>query len=122
MRRRYVEAVPLRHVRLSPPDGPEIRAALDELRRELDISIGFPHGVLADADKSVRSLRLPDADETAIPFGTCISLRFGTESLRRNCRHFQPAASLCRRFVKTFNPKVAGSIPARPSKKNLENA
>ncbi len=70
MRRRYVSSVPLRHVRLSPPDGPELHAAFDELRRELDISIGFPHEMLADADKSVRSLRLPDADDTAIPFVT----------------------------------------------------
>lgn len=69
MRRRYVNSVPLRHVRLSPPDGPGIQAALDELRRELDITIGFPHEMLADADESVRSLRL-HAEEMAIPFVT----------------------------------------------------
>ena len=62
--------MPLRRVRLSPPDAPEIHAALDELRRELDISTDFPREVLADADESTRSRRPPDADETAIPFVT----------------------------------------------------
>jgi exoribonuclease R len=62
--------LPLRRILLSPPDDAEIQAAFGELRRQLDISMGFPPEVLADADESVRSPRLPDADETAVPFLT----------------------------------------------------
>ena len=44
--------------------------ALAELRESLDVSIGFPDEVLADAEEAVRSPRLPAADETSIPFAT----------------------------------------------------
>ena len=65
-----MHAVPRRHVRLTPPDAAEIASALAELRDDLDVSIGFPAEVLADAEKAVRAPRLPAADETAIPFVT----------------------------------------------------
>ena len=41
-----------------------------DLRESLDVSLEFPPEALADAEESVRSPRLPDADETAIPFVT----------------------------------------------------
>lgn len=59
-----------RRVRLSHTDSPEIAAAFAELREQLDVPLGFPDDVLTDAEKSVRSPRLPEADETAIPFVT----------------------------------------------------
>jgi exoribonuclease R len=62
--------VPLRRVRLATPDADEIAAALEALRDSLDVPLEFPDDVLADAEASVRSPRLPEADETAIPFVT----------------------------------------------------
>ena len=62
--------VPRRRVRLSPPDAAAIAASLADLRENLDVSLDFPADVLADADASVRSPRLPESDETAIPFVT----------------------------------------------------
>ena len=62
--------MPQRRVRLSPPDAADIAAAFAELRESLDVSLGFPHDVVADARESVRSPRLPTADETAVPFVT----------------------------------------------------
>jgi exoribonuclease R len=62
--------VPLRRVRLATPDADEIAAAFEVLRESLDVSLGFPDDVLADAEASIRAPRLPDADETAIPFVT----------------------------------------------------
>jgi exoribonuclease R len=62
--------VPQRRVRLSPPDAAEIARAFVELRNDLEISLGFPDDVVADAQESVRSPRLPPADETAVPFVT----------------------------------------------------
>ena len=59
-----------RRVRLAVADGPEIAAAFADLRDTLDIPVGFPDDVLADAEESARSPRLPDADETEIPFVT----------------------------------------------------
>jgi len=61
--------VPFRRVRVSP-DSAAIAASLAELRESLDVSLGFPEPVLADAERAVRSPRLPDADETEIPFVT----------------------------------------------------
>jgi exoribonuclease R len=65
-----LHAVPRRHVRLTPPDAAEIASALAELRDDLDVSMGFPAEVLADAEEAVRAPRLPAADETEIPFFT----------------------------------------------------
>ena len=62
--------MPRRCVRVSPPDSAAIAASLAELRENLDVSLGFPEPVLADAERAVRSRRLPDADETGIPFVT----------------------------------------------------
>jgi exoribonuclease R len=59
-----------RRLRLSPSDEPEIAAAFAELRDDLDVSLTFPDEVLADAERSVRTPPLADADETAIPFVT----------------------------------------------------
>jgi exoribonuclease R len=62
--------VPSRRVRVSPPDSAAIAASLAELRKSLDVSLQFPEAVLADAERAIRSPRLPDADETGIPFVT----------------------------------------------------
>ena len=62
--------MPRRRVRLTPPDAAEIASALAELRESLEVSITFSAEVLADAVEAVRSPRLPEAEETAIPFVT----------------------------------------------------
>jgi exoribonuclease R len=62
--------VPHRRIRLGPSDAREIESSFAELRKSLDVSLDFPADVLADADESVRNPRLPDEDETAIPFLT----------------------------------------------------
>jgi exoribonuclease R len=59
-----------RRLRLAAPDAAEIAASLAELRESLEVSLEFPGEVLGDAEESVRAPRLPDADETAIPFVT----------------------------------------------------
>ena len=45
---------------------------------------------------------------------TCSSLQFASASTRSRCRQFQLRTVCCRGSARTFNPKVAGSIPARP--------
>ena len=62
--------MPLRRVRFATPDAAEIAASFAELRKDLDVSLGFPDDVLADAEAAVRSPRLPEEDETAVPFIT----------------------------------------------------
>ena len=62
--------MPRRHLQLSPADEPAIAAAFADLRDSLGVSLDFPADVLADADRAVASTRLPEADETAIPFVT----------------------------------------------------
>ncbi|MBA3375578.1 MAG: RNB domain-containing ribonuclease, partial [Actinobacteria bacterium] len=62
--------MPRRRVRLVVPGGAELAAALAELRESLDVPPAFPTDVVADAEASIRSPRLPDVDETAIPFVT----------------------------------------------------
>ena len=59
-----------RRIQLSPADEPAIAAAFADLRRSLDVPHDFPADVLADAERAVASPRLPEADETAIPFVT----------------------------------------------------
>jgi exoribonuclease R len=61
--------VPTRSFRLTT-DSPEIEAAFTELRRQLKVSLEFPDEVLADAEQAARSPRLPEADETQLPFVT----------------------------------------------------
>ena len=41
-----------------------------ELRRQLKVTVGFPDEVVAEAEQAARSAKLPEADETAIPFVT----------------------------------------------------
>ena len=62
--------MPRRRLQLFPGDEPAIAAAFADLRESLDVSLDFPAEVLADADRAVASPRLPEADETAIPFVT----------------------------------------------------
>ncbi|MBA3561104.1 MAG: RNB domain-containing ribonuclease [Actinobacteria bacterium] len=62
--------MPRRRVRLAAPDDAKIAAAFAELRKNLGVPTAFPADALADADESVRSPRLPEADQTAIPFVT----------------------------------------------------
>ena len=62
--------MPQRRVRLVPPDAAPVAEAFVELRDDLDVSLGFPDDVVAEARESARSPRLPAADETAIPFVT----------------------------------------------------
>ena len=62
--------MPKRRLRLTDADNAEIEAALTELRRQLDVTVGFAPEVVADAERAARSPRLPDADETAVPFVT----------------------------------------------------
>jgi hypothetical protein len=45
---------------------------------------------------------------------TCSSLQLASASTRYRCRQFQLRAVCCRGSARTFNPKVAGSNPARP--------
>ena len=62
--------MPQRRIRLRPTDAREIESSFAELRKNLDVSLEFPADVLADADASVRNSKLPEEDETAIPFLT----------------------------------------------------
>ncbi|MEO5575774.1 MAG: RNB domain-containing ribonuclease [Gaiellaceae bacterium] len=59
-----------RRVLLSHTDDPAIAASFANLREELEVELDFPADVKADAERSAGSPRLPDADETAIPFVT----------------------------------------------------
>jgi exoribonuclease R len=62
--------VPKRRLRLTDADNAEIEAALTELRRALDVPVGFSPEVVADAESAASSPRLPHAGETAVPFVT----------------------------------------------------
>jgi len=59
-----------RRIRLSAPDATEIAGAFAELRESLEVWLEFPREVVADAEAAVRSPRLPERDETEIPFVT----------------------------------------------------
>ena len=59
-----------RRIRLSPPRAADVDVAFAALRDELEVSLGFPDEVVAEARAAARSPRLPDADETAVPFVT----------------------------------------------------
>ena len=61
--------MPKRAYRLAT-DSPEIVAAFAELRRQLKVLVQFPAEVLVEAEAAAHAPRLPDADETAIPFVT----------------------------------------------------
>lgn len=62
--------MPRRHVRVSPPDDAAIAASFALLREQLEVSLEFPPEVVEDAERSLRAPRLPESDETAIPFVT----------------------------------------------------
>jgi exoribonuclease R len=62
--------VPRRHVRLVAPAGPELAASLADLRRGLEVELGFPGAVVAEAEDAARSPHLPERDEIAVPFFT----------------------------------------------------
>jgi hypothetical protein len=50
----------------------------------------------------------------------CSSLQFVATMIRAICSAFQFAAACCSLSSGTFNPKVAGSIPARPMANSLQ--
>ena len=62
--------MPKRRLRLTAAADARIEAALAELRRQLEIVVGFPDELVAEADRAARDVELPDADETAVPFVT----------------------------------------------------
>ena len=62
--------MPRRHVRVSPPDDAAIAASFALLREQLEVALEFPPEVVEDAERSIRAPRLPEDDETAIPFVT----------------------------------------------------
>src|SRR5204862_3940939 len=53
---------------------------------------------------------------------TCILLQLLAESIRVRCGTFPTYAVGCGSSSRTFNPKVAGSIPARPLRNNLHKS
>ena len=62
--------MPKRVVRLAA-ESDELVAPFAELRRELHVSLEFPPDVLSEAEKAASApARLPEADETAVPFVT----------------------------------------------------
>ncbi len=63
--------MPKRQFRLPDGASAEIEAAFTELRRQLEVTLGFGDDVLADAEHAARAPReAPDGDETSIPFVT----------------------------------------------------
>ncbi|MCM1970019.1 MULTISPECIES: RNB domain-containing ribonuclease [unclassified Streptomyces] len=62
--------MPRRHMIMTGADGAALRAALRELRTKLEVPEEFPAPVLAEAERAVRTPRLPDFDATDIPFFT----------------------------------------------------
>lgn len=59
-----------RRIRFTARDGDAVAAAFAGLREDLDVALGFPEDVLADAERAAREPRLPDTDGTAIDFVT----------------------------------------------------
>lgn len=59
-----------RRLRLPRAENREIAAAFADLRESLEVELGFPDDVRVDAQKSVGAPRLPDNDQTSIPFVT----------------------------------------------------
>ena len=64
-----------RRLRLTDTDNAEIEAALTELRRELDVTVGFAPEVVAEAERSA-------LEQTAVEVGPPLEL--GTPRLRRH--------------------------------------
>jgi exoribonuclease R len=59
-----------RRIRLAPADAGAIAAAFARLRDELEVPLGFPPEVYAEAEAAARAPRRPDADATGVPFVT----------------------------------------------------
>jgi exoribonuclease R len=59
-----------RRIRLTPPDTREIAAAVEALREELHVELGFPPEVDAAAEAAARSPRVPALDATDVAFVT----------------------------------------------------
>ncbi len=62
--------MPARRVRLSPPDDAAVAASFAKLRESLEVSLEFPPEVVEDAERSLRTARMPENDETSVPFVT----------------------------------------------------
>ena len=62
--------MPHRRVKLAPAQEPEVAAAFTDLRESLGVSLDFPADALEEAERSSQRPRLPDRDETAIPYVT----------------------------------------------------
>jgi exoribonuclease R len=62
--------VPQRRFRLTAPDGAAIAASFAKLRESMEVSLRFPAEVLEDAERSIHAPRLPERDETRVPFVT----------------------------------------------------
>lgn len=56
--------------RLSELDDQAIAASLADLRESLEVELGFPEEVLAEADQAAANPRLPELDLTGTPFVT----------------------------------------------------
>ncbi|MBC2906950.1 RNB domain-containing ribonuclease [Streptomyces cupreus] len=62
--------MPRRHIRVTGAPEAPLRAALAELRTELDVSETFPPEVLAEAERVARDPALPVEDATDVPLFT----------------------------------------------------
>ncbi|MEV7595137.1 RNB domain-containing ribonuclease [Streptomyces sp. NPDC089922] len=62
--------MPRRQMHITGADGAALRAALRALRTDLDVPAAFPAEVLAEAENAAARPRLPDTDDTAVPFFT----------------------------------------------------
>ncbi|MDT9697936.1 RNB domain-containing ribonuclease [Streptomyces sp. P17] len=62
--------MPRRHIRVTGAPEAPLRAALAELRTELDVSETFPPEVLAEAERVARDPALPVEDATDVPLVT----------------------------------------------------
>jgi exoribonuclease R len=59
-----------RRIRLARTDDTAVAAAFAELREQLGVSTTFAPELVAEAEQAARAPRLPERDETAIPFVT----------------------------------------------------
>jgi hypothetical protein len=61
---------PSRHLKFRAADGAELRAGFDNVRKEFDLPPDFAPEMLAEAERLASSPRLPELDNTDIPFLT----------------------------------------------------
>ncbi|WP_420033384.1 RNB domain-containing ribonuclease [Streptomyces sp. cg28] len=62
--------MPLRHLRVTGAAREPLGAVLSDLRTRLDVPAEFPAEVLAEAEAAAAAPRLPERDETDVPFFT----------------------------------------------------